>query len=224
MTPSTRGHRRFAVLITGAAAAGVLLLSGCGTGQIAETALKSASINGVNIDSPNGAVSLRNLSLPYSGTEGYPEGGSAPVEVAIYNNTAEPIAIRVSAVPATGDEPETLVSAESVVLGGSDDAEPSPDPDETPDPASPEPTEAPEQDSGREAIIELPANGWALYTADSDELLRVTGLSERVAAGYMVNLAFEFSDGSPALVVPAPVTVPLSPAPREPGEHEDEEH
>ncbi|WP_326549850.1 hypothetical protein [Micromonospora sp. NBC_01813] len=223
--PSTRGHRRVAVLLSGAAVTGALLLSGCAAGQIAETAVKSSSIGGVNIDAPDGSVSLRNLSVPYPGTEGYPAGGSAVIEVGLYNNTNEPIAIRVSAAAVTDTDQETLVQVESVVLGGSDEAAATPSPE--PDPsASPEPdaTEAPAADPGREAIIELPANGWALFTPDSPEPLRVTGLAETLAAGYAVNLVFEFSDGSAPLVVPAPVNMPLSPAPRAPGEHDEEEH
>lgn len=223
--PSTRGHRRVAVLLSGAAVTGALLLSGCAAGQIAETAVKSSSIGGVNIDAPDGSVSVRNLSVPYPGIEGYPAGGSAPVEVGLYNNTNEPIAIRVSAAAVTDTDRETLVQAESVVLGGSDEtaATPSPEPDPS---ASPEPgaTEAPAADPGREAIIELPANGWALFTTDGAEPLRVTGLAETLAAGYAVNLVFEFSDGSAPLVVPAPVNMPLSPAPRAPGEQDEEEH
>ncbi|MFV2020592.1 hypothetical protein [Micromonospora sp. LOL_023] len=231
--PSTRGHRRVAVLLSGAAVTGALLLSGCAAGQIAETAVKSSSIGGVNIDAPDGSVSIRNLSVPYPGIEGYPAGGSVPVEVGLYNNTSEPIAIRVSAAAVTDTDRETLVQAESVVLGGSDEtaAAPSPEPDPTAGPetdatAGPETdaTDAPAADPGREAIIELPANGWALFTTDSAEPLRVTGLAETLAAGYAVNLLFEFSDGSAPLVVPAPVNMPLSPAPRAPGEHDEEEH
>ncbi|MFY1634643.1 hypothetical protein ACN27F_15425 [Solwaraspora sp. WMMB335] len=219
MTPSTRGYRRAARLLAGAAAASALLLSGCAAGQIAATATKSTSINGLNIDSPDGSVSLRNLSLPYPGTDGYPAGGDVPIEVAIYNNTTEPIAVRVGAAPADDGAQETVVEARTVVLGGSVEVGPTAEPT-----GGPEPTGLPQVDLGREAIIQLPAGGWTLFTADSPEPLRITGLSRELTAGHSVNLIFEFSDGSAPLIVPAPVNVPLSPAPRAPAEHAEEGH
>jgi hypothetical protein len=221
VTPSTRGYRRVAVLFSGAAVTGALLLSGCAAGQIAETAVKSTSINGVNIDAPDGSVSIRNLSVPYPGTDGYPAGSSALIEVGLYNNTNEPIAVRISAAAVSDSDNETVLEAAAVVIGGSDEAEPSPSPEGSP---SPEATEEEQADTGREAIIELPANGWALFTADSAEPLRVTGLADALTAGRSVNLVFEFSDGSAPLVVPAPVNMPLTPAPRAPAEHDEEEH
>lgn len=213
MTPSIRGHRRAAVLFTGTAAACVLVLTGCGTGQIAETALKSPSINGVNVDSSDGSISLRDLSLPYPGTEGYPAGGDAPVEVAIYNNTDEAISVRVGSAPVEAGQ-ETLVGAGPVVLGADTLTSAAPTPERSP---TPSPTAGAQ--TGRPALIELPARSWARFTADSAEPLRVTELAEPLTAGRSVNLVFEFSDGSPALTVPAPVTMPLSPAPRAPTEH-----
>ncbi|WFE30870.1 hypothetical protein O7623_23485 [Solwaraspora sp. WMMD791] len=218
MTPSTRGYRRVTVLFTGAAAASALLLSGCGTGQIAETAIKSASINGVNVDSPDGTVSLRDLSVPYPGVEGYPAGSSAPVEVAIFNNTNDPVTVTVSVAGPGDSDRETVIGAASVVIGGSD-AEPSP---QTTD--GTEPTGQPAADPGRDARISLPANGWALFSTDDTEPLRVTGLTDTLTAGRSVNLVFEFDNGNERLVVPAPVDMPLTPVPRAPAEHDEEEH
>ncbi|MFV2087678.1 hypothetical protein [Micromonospora sp. LOL_021] len=217
MTPSTRGHRRVAVLFAGAAVASGLLLSGCGTGQLAETATKATAINGVNLESPDGAVSVRDLSVPYPGVEGYPAGGSAPVEVGLFNNTNDPVTVRVSAAPVTDEDWATVVGAETVVIGGSEQTGPPPSPEPGTD-------EVPQPDPGRDAIVQLPANGWALFSTDDTEPLRVTGLADRLAAGYSVNLAFEFSTGGAPLVVAAPVDMPLTPAPREPAEHDEAEH
>jgi len=217
VTPSTRGHRRVAVLFAGAAVASGLLLSGCGTGQIAETATKATAINGVNLESPDGAVSVRDLSVPYPGVEGYPAGGSAPVEVGLFNNTNDPVTVRVSAAPVTDEDWATVVGAETVVIGGSEQIGPTPSPD-------PGTVEVPQPDPGRDAIVQLPANGWALFSTDDTEPLRVTGLADPLAAGYSVNLAFEFSTGGAPLVVAAPVDMPLTPAPRAPAEHDEEEH
>ncbi|WFE22287.1 hypothetical protein O7621_02645 [Solwaraspora sp. WMMD937] len=218
MTPSTRGHRRVAVLFAGAAVASGLLLSGCGAGQLAETATKATAINGVNLESPDGAVSVRDLSVPYPGVEGYPAGGSAPVEVGLFNNTNDPVTVRVSAAPVTDEDRATVVGAETVVIGGSEQAG---GPTPSPEPGT---AEVPQPDPGRDAIVQLPANGWALFSTDDTEPLRVTGLAGPLAAGYSVNLAFEFSTGGAPLVVAAPVDMPLTPAPRAPAEHDEEEH
>ncbi|MFV2124547.1 hypothetical protein ACFHWS_08365 [Micromonospora sp. LOL_013] len=218
MTPSTRGHRRVAVLFAGAAVASGLLLSGCGAGQLAETATKATAINGVNLESPDGAVSVRDLSVPYPGVEGYPAGGSAPVEVGLFNNTNDPVTVRISAAPVTDDDWATVVGAETVVIGGSEQTS---GPTPSPEPGT---VEVPQPDPGRDAIVQLPANEWALFSTDDTQPLRVTGLAGPLAAGYSVNLAFEFSTGGAPLVVAAPVDMPLTPAPRAPAEHDEEEH
>ena len=74
MTRSIRGSRRAALLLSGIAAATSLLASGCGAGQVAETALKEPSVQGVNLTTPNGGYAVRGLLVTYPGTEGYRAG------------------------------------------------------------------------------------------------------------------------------------------------------
>ncbi|MEU4691709.1 hypothetical protein [Actinoplanes sp. NPDC023714] len=75
------------------------------------------------------------------------------------------------------------------------------------------------------AEVKLGAQGSALFRPADAAQLQVIGLSEELPPGTSVNLLFEFSDGSPAMEVAAPVANPLTPGPREePHLDEDSEH
>ncbi len=95
-TPPRRGslRMRLALAVLGRTAA--LVLSGCGAGQMAATRQQGAQA----IDGSNGGVGpmlVRNvvLSYPENGTNFYPEGADAPLELVIVNE---------------GNQPDTLVS------------------------------------------------------------------------------------------------------------------
>ncbi|MFG1840907.1 hypothetical protein ACGFH8_21095 [Micromonospora sp. NPDC049175] len=103
MTRSIRGSRRAALLLSGIAATG-LLASGCGTGQIAETALKEPSIQGVNLTTNNGSFSVRGLLVAYPGTEGYRAGQDAPLNAVIYNDSKQTVTVTVTVAPETARE------------------------------------------------------------------------------------------------------------------------
>ncbi len=79
---------RLAALLA-APVATVALLSGCGVGQVNQTDTMVPPVPGTSVDSKNGIVSLRNLLIKYSGPEGYPKGGTAPLAVFISNNLAD---------------------------------------------------------------------------------------------------------------------------------------
>ncbi|MDG4806598.1 hypothetical protein O7634_07490 [Micromonospora sp. WMMD1120] len=113
MTRSIRGSRRAALLLSGVAAVG-LLASGCGTGQIAETAMKEPSVQGVNLTTNNGLLSVRGLLVEYPGLEGYRAGEDATLEAVIYNDSKETVTVTVTSENAR----------EVVISGGS--ASPSP--------------------------------------------------------------------------------------------------
>ncbi|WP_229067800.1 hypothetical protein [Actinoplanes sp. DH11] len=72
------------------------------------------------------------------------------------------------------------------------------------------------------AQIKLGAQGSALFRPSDAAQLQVIGLSDALPTGTSVNLVLEFSDGSPALELQAPVANPLTPGPREPGGHIEE--
>ncbi|MBM0235275.1 hypothetical protein JNW91_27855 [Micromonospora sp. STR1_7] len=114
MTRSIRGSRRAALLLSGIAAAS-LLASGCGAGQIAETAEKEASVQGVSLTTNNGSFSVRGLLVDYPGAEGYRAGQDALLNAVIYNDSKETVTVTVTSENAR----------EVVISGGSASASPS---------------------------------------------------------------------------------------------------
>jgi hypothetical protein len=118
-----------------------MALSACSAGQLAETANKEPSVYGVNARSADGSVLVRGLAVVYRSVEGYPAGGSAPLEVALYNETQKPLSVRVtSAEPPAGTDP-TVAWARGVGLTG---AAPAPSATASGVPAEAEPTGTPE--------------------------------------------------------------------------------
>jgi hypothetical protein len=228
------GTRR-AVRAAGAATIAVLALAGCSAGQVAETAILDTPIGGVDTESANGSVYIRNLQVEYPGVEGYEAGGNAPLELSLYNQTDNELTVSISTRPTEQAEVVSasqvgIVSAAAVPSGAPSTAasgapsvgasgEPSADPSGAPgaEPSAPAAAVAPAQ-------VKIPAQGSALFRPTDAAQLQVIGLSEELAPGTSVNLVFEFSDNSPALEVQAPVANPLSPAPREEGHAEEGEH
>lgn len=138
MTRSMTQTRRAARLGV-AAVVGAVALSGCGTGQLAETVNKEPSVYGVNTQSPDGSVLIRGLAVTYRDPEGYPAGASAPLELALYNETASPVTVRIASAPAAGAG-ATVVSGRNVTLSGA----PDPGASATGIPAEAEPSGSPE--------------------------------------------------------------------------------
>jgi len=81
-----------------AASVTVAFTAGCSAGQITGTDQQVAAVPGVSTDVAvaEGRVSLRNVLLTYPGTQGYPRGGSASVQMVIFNDTYQPLRVRVS--------------------------------------------------------------------------------------------------------------------------------
>jgi hypothetical protein len=114
------GTRR-AALGMGVAAVAAMALTGCGSGQIAETAKIVPATDGVNTTNSDSSVAIRNLVVAYPGTKGYPSGGSAPLELGIFNRTAQPLTVSVTSTPPAGAAAEKkagVVAAQSVSLVG----------------------------------------------------------------------------------------------------------
>ena len=237
----TLGTRR-AVLVAGVATLTAAALAACSAGQIAETSLKKSSVQGLNAQNADGSVLVRGLGVVYKDPTGYPSGGTAPLEVNLYNQTTQPITVLVSSQPAAAGE--NVVAARSVVLVGGAPTTPATEipeptgsrPAATPDPdvsdtitqPSADPTGAPSGASsaepsagaaptGRPARIEIGPLGSAVFRPDGETTLQATELTAALIPGGSLNLVFGFSNGVEPLVVQAPVTVPLSPASRAPG-------
>lgn len=117
------GTRR-AALFTGAVTVAVAL-TGCGTGQVAETSNKEPSIYGVNVENADQSVLIRGLAVTYGKLEGYPAGGNAPLEVSLFNETSEPVTVRIASQPPAADV-KGVVSARSVALSGTPSASATP--------------------------------------------------------------------------------------------------
>src|SRR3712207_3100690 len=96
----TLGTRR-AVLVAGVATVTAAALTACGTGQVAETALKNASVYGVSAENSDASVLIRGLAVQYNSPAGYPAGSSAPLELNLYNQTKVPVTVLISSQPPT---------------------------------------------------------------------------------------------------------------------------
>lgn len=221
MTGSFRRVWRATAVLAGPAVATTLLLSGCGAGHYAETSVRVPTSVGTNAESADNLFKVRNLSIDYLDTTGYPAGGDAPVTVALYNDSNRDVTVRVSSpnarvvtlVDAASASPSPTASALPTAPEGSPSATPGTEtensspgasPTETP---SPSPTAAPEVP----AEIRIPAGQFVILSRAKGTWLQLTGLTAAVPPGSSVPVTFDF-EGT-RVDVGAPVAVPLSPAP-----------
>jgi hypothetical protein len=208
----TLGTRRVAWL-AGAALIGSLGLTGCSAGQVAETALKRPSSQGVNSQNQSGDILIRNLSVVYNGPGGYQPGADAALEVTLANQSQKPVDVMVSSgAPATGlgQPTEGVITATQVTVSGGSAA-----------PAPSASTDGAGAPAGEPAKITLPALGAVSFLPGDAQKLVASGLNGKLVPGNQLSLIFTFSDGSPAVKVLAPMGIPLSPAPRDSGNPEE---
>ena len=78
----SRQHRYVAAVC--AAAAGIAMMTGCATGQIAETANVEAAVPGVNADA--GPVAVRNIGIEYPSGDEYQQGSDARLVFSLIND------------------------------------------------------------------------------------------------------------------------------------------
>ncbi|RLP90957.1 hypothetical protein EAD89_12905 [Micromonospora sp. BL4] len=229
MTRSIRGSRRAALLLSGIATATSLLASGCGTGQIAETANKEPSVQGVNLTAGNGAFAVRGLLVDFPGTEGYRAGQDAALNAVIYNDSKDTVTVTVTTESArevviTGGSASPSASASesasaSPSASESGSASPSATPSETGSssatPSAPESARASGSASpsapGQPARIELAPLSYLQLNSEATQQLRLIGLTEELRSGQNVFVTFDFGNGN-TVTGPAPIAVPLTPA------------
>ncbi|WP_406073274.1 hypothetical protein [Micromonospora sp. NBC_01638] len=232
MTRSIRGSRRAALLLSGIAAAG-LLASGCGTGQVAETALKEPSVQGVSLTTSNGSFYVRGLLVDYPGVEGYRAGQDAALSAVIYNDSKETVTVTVttesarevvigggsaSPSPSASTSP-TPSGSQSPSTSASGSASPSATPSETGSssatPSAPESARASGSASpaapGQPARIELAPLSYIQFNSEATTQLRLIGLTEALRSGQNVLVTFDFGNGN-TVTGQAPIAVPLTPA------------
>jgi hypothetical protein len=185
-------RRTTTVLAAGALAVIGLALAGCGAGQRAQTAEMLPRTPGVNAASPDGTILVRNAVIEFPGPEGYAAGGTATVQMSIFND---------------GTVPVGLVSLESAAASGvtleGGDLGPAPT-----GPATTEPT--PTAPSGSDAPdLEIPAGGY-VHTA-----VHLSGLRQAVGSTASVPVTLAFSGGQ-RLDLTVPMAPPDTAQPRSP--------
>ncbi|RZU50601.1 hypothetical protein EV385_2376 [Krasilnikovia cinnamomea] len=227
------GTRRVARAL-GAVTVAAVALTGCSAGQVAETALKQPGTFGVNTQNSNGSVLIRGLAVTYNSPEGFKAGGNAPLELNLFNQTPQPVTVTVSsAPPMTPDPTAQVVYARSVGLfGGTPAAIASDQPATKPAVATPVPASAPAVASpapggsaaavpaaaAQPARLTIPPLSFLSFQPGHVPQLQAVGLAAPLKPGNSVNLVFEFSNGAQPLAVPAPMSVPFSPASRAPAQ------
>jgi len=75
-------------LLSAAALGAAALVSGCGAGQISQTADMQPAVPGANSTvgpSADGSIQLRNVLIEYPGVDGYRQGENAPLQLSIFN-------------------------------------------------------------------------------------------------------------------------------------------
>ncbi|BFU41973.1 hypothetical protein [Krasilnikovia sp. MM14-A1004] len=232
------GTRRVARAL-GAVTVVAVALTGCSAGQVAETALKQPGVFGVNESNSNGSVLIRGLAVTYVDAEGFKAGGNAPLELNLYNQTPLPVTVTVSSAPPMTVDPKAgIVYARSVgLIGGAPAAIASDRPLASPAVASPAvassapvspPAASPAPAGSAPAVpvpaaqparLTIPALSYLSFLPGDTPQLQAINLAAPLKPGNSVNLIFEFSNGAQPLVVPAPMSVPFSPASRAPANH-----
>ncbi len=244
----TRRNRLWSIAaLTVGALAAAPLLAACGAGQIANTAEAVPAVQGGNataeISAPGtaydgGTIGVRNATIVYNGSAGYPAGGTAPLSLYLFNNTPAPMTL--TDVRASFNIPGGGQGSATVVLTGGPQASASPSPSaSTPSApangsaapsgsasasASPTPTTPPAAGAStfQLTVPPTPAELTAL-TQQAGSYLQLDKLSAPLAPGSVVNLVFTFKlgDGSTKVVgddpkqpLQAPFDAPSSPAPR----------
>ncbi|WBB50512.1 hypothetical protein O3597_08640 [Verrucosispora sp. WMMA2044] len=221
MTRPTRALRRLS--LPGAALA-VSLLAGCGAGQIAETAEKEPSIQGVNLMTDNGEYAVRGLLIEFPGADGYRAGADALLSAVIYNDSKDAVTVTV-----------TTQDARDIVIV--DAVRPIPPRSDTsaarsPTIASPAATDAspalgspgdatPDQRT-EPARIDLPPLSFVRFNAQAGRHFQLLDLDESLRSGQNATVTFDFGNGQ-RITGPAPVAAALTPVPPPPPIVEPEE-
>jgi hypothetical protein len=220
VTRSIRGSRRAAVL-AGTAAAASLLMSGCGAGQIAETAAMKPTVSGINAQTADNAYKIRNVAVAYQSTSGYTAGSNAPVEGAIYNDSGSAVTVKVTtdsaravvlvSAPAPTRSPASTGTAASPVPTGTASSHEPADRTEAA-PASPGASSpSPQPSAGAAASIQIPAGGFLILSRAAGSYLQLVGLKADLPQGQEVNLIFTFNGTE--LRTSVPMALPLTPGP-----------
>ncbi len=123
----TLGTRR-TVLLAGAAVLAAGAVSACSAGQVAETSNKQPSVAGINIENSDRSVLIRDLAVSYGTVAGYQQGGNAPLQFGLFNQTRQPITVTITSTRPTTNNPQLTWARGVVVTGGGGSGQPAVDP------------------------------------------------------------------------------------------------
>jgi hypothetical protein len=226
-------------LAASAAVAAGLLLAGCGAGQVTQTEGQQPPVSGVNVESADKKILMRNLAIAYPGPEGYARGASAPIRVRIINqhqNTVRLVAVTSdagtvalggpAAVPSTvAPAPATSSAAPSGSPSGSPSVSSSGSASGSPSaPSSPTASPSPSGPAvNRQINVEIATRGIAVLDESGERYLVITGLSEEFKPGQSIMMTFRFDNGV-EIETNVPIEIPFSPPPRSPLHFDEEEH
>lgn len=223
------------------AAMTVAFVAGCSAGQITQTDRQVPVVPGVNADAEvnpgPGRVAVRNVLVVYPGPEGYPQGGNAPIEARIFNDTLQPITVKVSS-PDAASVRLTSSGAPSVAPSPAESPSPSPSPSAaasaspsgsprasasaSPSPSAP-PRPAASAIPGAPAELEIAPASFAVLAPGATRTLTLVGLKRAIRSGQSVQVVFDFGGGTTIPLV-LPVAPPLTPLARTPMVIEEGEH
>ncbi|MGQ4600133.1 hypothetical protein [Nocardia sp. R6R-6] len=209
VTAPERARRRM-VPVAAFAAAAAIALSGCGAGQISQTADQVAAVNGNHADV--GAISLRNVHIVYP-AEGAAytnaKGGKAVIALSIINNgetvtdelasiTSDLGAVKIT--PAAGKPSVQLAPQQTVVAGAQ------PVKHDTPATAAPTTTARTTAPTSTAADSHGAGDHGTQAAADPEAspiLIEITGLTKDITPGLTYNVSFNFKqNGTVQVQVP----------------------
>jgi hypothetical protein len=227
-TPATPARRRTALgaLVGAALLTGLGALSACSAGQITQTDTQVAAIPGVDAESADGQIAIRNAVIVYASK--YPAGATIPLDLRLFNNSGKQArligatttkggtVVLVGGASATPSPPAPTSASASPSVNGS--RRPSGSPSA---PASPSPTVAPSPTSAGSSKIDiaLPPNApQVLAPSGVGGYLAIVGRSEELRPGKTASITLTFAyegGGQTTVTIDLPVSTPLSPPPRQ---------
>ncbi|MGW5141264.1 hypothetical protein ACWEPH_19520 [Nocardia beijingensis] len=208
-----KGARRRMVTVAALAAGAAIALSGCGAGQVSQTAQQVAAVNGNHADV--GRIALRNVHIVYpSEGTGYnnTKGGKALIALSIVNN-GESVADELTSIttdlgtvkitPASGKSVVELAPQQTVVAATQPVKR-----EAAPTTTSAAPTSAPRSAAPTTTADSHGAGEHGSPAAGQDPeanpiLIEITGLTRDIAPGLTYNVSFNFKqNGTVQVQVP----------------------
>ena len=225
-------------VLAGLVVAGGLALSACASGQIAQTAQMSPTVDGQMAQV--GSLAIRNVALDYPAGGVYERGSDARLRMVVVNGGVAPDSLVSVSSPVATDV--TISAGGSAEATGSATPEPTGSPSESASPtatpsdtasgtatpsaspggsASPSPTASPTPSPTPEnAQIQIPPNSYVSFREDGPRIM-LTGLTRQLRPGQnlVVTLTFQragsvtmtIAVGTPEAQLPPAPTVSVEP-------------